>query len=181
MLCCKQLFMKALALFFAVQFCVVFGWTQTLDPNLSTINFEVSNFKFNTVEGSLSKLSGTVIFNPATPQKARFSVCIPVNTIKTGIEKRDEHLLTADFFDAENHPTICFESTKVEALESGYKATGTLTVRGVSKPIEILFTVAKNMLIGDFSLNRFNYNIGADTGTLTVGSEVKVHIVCVVN
>lgn len=170
--------MKQILIFIVLVSTSFLAQSQTINTADSKVEFEVSNFKFNTVEGSLSDLNGTVKFNKNAANEAYFKVCVPVNTIQTGIEKRDEHLLTADFFDADNYPNLCFESQSVTQTASGYLAKGILTIRGVSKQIELPFKVQNNALVGSFTINRFDYNVGADTGTLTVGSEVEVSIYC---
>lgn len=170
--------MKQIILFIALVSTSFLIQAQTLNTADSKVDFEVSNFKFNTVEGSLSDLNGTVRFKESAVTEAYFKVCVPVNTIQTGIVKRDEHLLTADFFDADNYPNLCFESQSVTKTENGYLAKGILTIRGVSKQIELPFKVQNNALIGSFTINRFDYNVGADAGTLTVGSDVKISIYC---
>jgi len=74
----------------------------------------------------------------ANPETSSFMVEIPVSSIDSGVPKFDEHLVSADFFDAENHPVITFKATDMKQIYTGRgKVTGDLTIKGVTKPITL--------------------------------------------
>src|SRR6187397_66277 len=95
---------------------------QTYTPvdSASTISFKIKNLGFNTT-GSFSGLAGTVTFTPDNPDGCSFDVHIDANTVNTGVEMRDNHLRSDDFFDVKNYPQIRFVSEKV----TGTKKNGT--------------------------------------------------------
>ncbi len=157
------------------------SFSQTIDGDNSKVSFTLKSFGFNTVNGSFSGMKGAINFQPDDLSSANFKVCIDANTINTGINKRDDHLKKEDFFDVANYPEICFVATQIEKTNEGYKTTGTLTMRGVEKTIEIPFTFKNNQLIGNFKVKRLDYKVGEGTGGLTVGKEIKIKIVCVLN
>ncbi len=165
------IFTIAIALGFSVQ-------AQEIDTENSRVEFEITKLGMLNVEGVMKGMHGTVDFDPAVPEKAKFNVCIKAATVETGIDKRDEHLRTEDFFYVEKYPEICIESLIVSKTESGYVTKAELTILEVTREIEIPFTYENNTLKGSFTLNRFDYNLGEDTGTVMAGSEVDVTIIC---
>ena len=104
-------------------------------------------------------------------------VCIDPATVNTGIEKRDEHLKTEDYFDIAKYPTICFESTNVSKTENGYIAKGNLTMHGVTKSVEINFAENNKVLTGSLKVNRTDFSIGGK-GSKMVGHDVNLKIIC---
>jgi polyisoprenoid-binding protein YceI len=90
------------------------------------------------VHGQFHKMSGSIQFEP--PDMAQFSVDAEIDaaTIYTGIQKRDDHLRSPDFFDVVNFPKILFKSTKVEAMSGNRgRVIGNLTIRGILRPITL--------------------------------------------
>jgi polyisoprenoid-binding protein YceI len=86
-----------------------------LDQNHTSVNFGVKHF-FNTVNGIFQKKEGTFNFDPKDLSDSKFTFKIPVASIDTNIEKRDKHLTSSDFFDAETYPYITFNSTKISNI-----------------------------------------------------------------
>src|SRR5580765_2782573 len=86
--------------------------TYNLDPNHSTIGFSVSHLVINNDHGKFNEFKGTVVVDDKAIKEAKGT--IEVKSIDTGIAKRDEHLRTPDFFDAQKYPTITFVSKKAE-------------------------------------------------------------------
>jgi polyisoprenoid-binding protein YceI len=110
--------------------------TYMLEPAHSRALFKVRHMMIANVRGEFSKVSGTVTLDPANPTTASISVEIAVDSINTHEPDRDNHLKSADFLDAANHPIIWFKSNRVEAEGgSAYKVTGDLTIRGVTKEV----------------------------------------------
>ena len=84
------------------------------------------------------KFDGKLELDSENPENSTLMVEIPTASIDSGVPKFDEHLVSADFFDAENHPTITFKSTDMKQLHTGTgRVTGDLTIKGVTKPITL--------------------------------------------
>lgn len=150
---------------------------QSINPDQSTVNFEVSNFGMGSVDGAFSGMKGNITFDANELSNATFEVCIDAKSIDTGNNKRDGHLKGEDFFDVEKYPTICFSSNEITKTKDGFKATGTLNMHGISKSEEIIFTYRDGIFTGDLTVNRKDYKIGPSGGFM-VGKEVKIQIVC---
>lgn len=106
-----------------------------IDPVHSQVGFSVKHMMVSTVRGRLGKLTGRLELDPKTPEKASFVVAADVSGIHTGEAKRDGHLRSADFFDAEKYPAITFKSNAVFPKGEGrYAASGDLTIRDVTRP-----------------------------------------------
>lgn len=107
-----------------------------IDPSHSQVGFAVKHMMISTVRGRLGKLTGKLDLDPAQADKADFELAVDVASIDTGDPKRDGHLRSADFFDAEKHPTITFKSNAIFAKGDGrYTASGDLTIRGTTRPV----------------------------------------------
>lgn len=117
--------------------------TYTIDPTHSIPVFSYSHFGFSSPQARFDDISGTVKLDPAK-KTGSVDVTIKVDSISTGVDKLDEHLESADFFDEDKYPTITFKSTalkfKGEALSS---ITGNLTIRDVTKPVTLKVTSFK--------------------------------------
>lgn len=110
--------------------------TWTIDQAHSAAHFAVRHMMVSTVRGDLGKITGTVTFDPKQPSAGSIEATIDVNGIDTREPARDTHLKSADFFDVGNFPTIAFKSRKIEpAAGGGFKVTGDLTMRGVTKEV----------------------------------------------
>lgn len=151
---------------------------QTINSSLSRVDFEISNFRVNTVEGFFSEMRGTVNFNEEELSTSNFDVCISTQSINTDNEKRDDHLRNEDFFDVEKFPTICYKSNEILKKGDGFITNGTLTIHGVTKEISFFFIKNDLLLEGSFKIKRLDFDLGKDTGTFTVGNEVSVKIKC---
>jgi polyisoprenoid-binding protein YceI len=96
---------------------------------------------FTNVRGMFHKPSGTVLLDEATPANSKVTATIDVNTISTGVEERDTHLKSPDFFDAARYPKITFVSTGfTRSSATAYAVTGELTMHGVTKPVTLAVT-----------------------------------------
>lgn len=162
------------------------SFAQSINKTESKIHFEVGSLWVRTVEGTISGFEGTVKFDPNNLAASNMNVTAKVATIKTDSDKRDEHLRTADFFDVEKYPTMRFQSTKIEKLvKGGYKLTGKLTIKDVTKDVSFPFTVAPaanggQLFTGEISIKRMDYNVGVDQSFFSVSNDIKVKIECVV-
>ncbi len=143
----------------------------------------------STVRGHFGKLTGTVRYDPASPAAASVQAEVDVSTIETRELKRDAHLKSPDFFDVAKHPTMTFQSTKVEPAGAGkLRAIGDLTIRGVTKqavfdveglsePIKdraglrMGATATAKISRKDFGMT---WNRVMEAGGVTVGDEVTI-------
>ena len=164
--------------------------TYTVDKVHSTALFTVRHL-MSKVTGKFTDLSGSIQIDHAKPETSSVEFAIKTASVDTSNSQRDEHLRSADFFDAAANPEITFKSTKVKSTsKDSYAVTGTLTLRGVSKEVTLPVTVLGegkdpmgNEKIGfevETSLNRKDYNIvwnkALDTGGYVLGDDVKVTV-----
>ena len=135
----------ALASALALVTAPAFAATYTLDPGHTQVVFSWNHFGYSNPTAQFRKIEGTLEFDAANPTKANVKVTIPLNSVNTNVEKLDEHLQAADFFDSAKYPDAVFKSTKVEkgASENQLKVTGDLSLHGVTKPVVLDVTVAK--------------------------------------
>jgi polyisoprenoid-binding protein YceI len=107
-----------------------------IDPTHSEIHFKVRHLMVSYVTGSFKQFSAEVKTKGEDISTAKVKFTADINSISTNNDQRDAHLRTGDFFDAENHPQLAFESDKLEKTDDeNYKLYGTLTIRGNSKKI----------------------------------------------
>lgn len=112
----------------------------TLDPENSSVGF-VCKHVLSKVRGMFPMPSGSVTLDEATPANSRINATIDASLVTTGVEERDSHLKSADFFNVAEHPTITFVSTSVTKTGgTSYTATGELAMHGVTKPVTLAFT-----------------------------------------
>ena len=142
-----------------------------IDNGHSTVGFSVPILNgLSKVRGKFTDFSITLNSDEKDITKSSVVVVIKPASIDTGIERRDSHLRSADFFDVEKFPEIKFESTRIEKRGKSFVAHGTLTVKGVSKEIALPFSITgsnkdatgKKMNIGysaRMTLNRRDYGI----------------------
>lgn len=107
-----------------------------LDPAHTEVGFTVRHF-VSKVAGRFNQFDGDVAIDPKDHTTLTFSAKIQTASIDTNNERRDGHLRSGDFFDAEKHPEISFQSKKVEKNGDKLKVTGDLTMRGVTKEITL--------------------------------------------
>jgi polyisoprenoid-binding protein YceI len=164
----------------------------TIDPIHTTVAFGVRHLMITNVHGVFERVSGSVRYDAAVPEASEIRVEIPVESVNTRAPQRDAHLRSADFFDAEQHPLITFQSTSVRTTgEDSLEVTGKLTMRGVTREI----VLAVNALAGvphDFSgqprigasataqLKRsdfgMTFNKVLETGGLGIADEVSLRL-----
>jgi len=111
--------------------------TYTFDVAHSNIGFTVRHF-FSKVPGHFTQYEGTILFDSQDLSKSVVNVTIEAASINTGVDKRDTHLKSPDFFDVEKFPKLTFVSNKVSQAGTGKaKVEGMLTIRGVSKAVTL--------------------------------------------
>jgi polyisoprenoid-binding protein YceI len=111
--------------------------TWVIDPVHSAVGFTVRHLGLAGVRGAFGQFSGEITVGE-DPLGAAVRAEIAVGSVNTLNEMRDGHLLAPDFFDAEAHPTVVFASTGVKQADGDeYVLTGDLTLRGVTRPLEL--------------------------------------------
>ncbi|MBI5167977.1 MAG: YceI family protein [Candidatus Eisenbacteria bacterium] len=109
--------------------------TYTVDKSHTEVGFDIRHF-FSKVHGRFNSFTAKIVFDEKTPANISVEASADANSIWTDNERRDGHLKSADFFDAEKFPVITFKSTKVVATgKNKYKITGDFTMHGVTKPV----------------------------------------------
>lgn len=173
--------MKFIINIFLVHLLSVSSFAQTINNSKSVVNFEIGNLGFNTVEGTFKKMTGEIKFDPADLSSASLDVCVDASTVDTKSKKRDDHLKNEDFFHIEKYANICFKSESVVKKGDEYVAKGKLTMHGVTKQVEILFTYSAKTFTGSLTVNRYDYKIGAQTSKFMVSEEAVIEIICAIN
>ena len=106
-----------------------------IDADHTVAHFSVRHMMINDVHGQFNKISGFINFDPSDITGTSMEIEIDAASIFTGVELRDNHLRSSDFFDVEKYPYILFKSTEVEEVGSNmFKVHGRLTLRGVEQP-----------------------------------------------
>jgi polyisoprenoid-binding protein YceI len=162
-----------------------------IDMTHSQIQFSVKHLGISTVTGKFSTFEGVLEFDPEAMGNGRVEVVIDAASIDTAVEKRDEHLRSADFFNVAEHPELRFESTSVETTEEGLIVRGDLTISGVTRPValEAVFSGRAvdpwgNSRVGfeaSTTINRKDFGLTwnkiLESGGLLVSEEVKISLV----
>lgn len=185
--------MNRLIRYFAVVFFAItfsYGGNYKLDKAHSSVGFEVTHMLVSTVTGNFSDFDTDFYFDKNNLEDSFIKATIRVASINTGIEKRDNHLRSDEFLNAKKYPEIFFKSDTIEKTKKGYVAKGILTIRDVSKAIELPFVVKGpvkdnrgNTRIGvsaSTTINRQDFGVKwnkvLDGGGLVVSNEVKINI-----
>ena len=164
-----------------------------LDSENSSVTFVCRHANFTNVRGMFQQPSGTVVLDEATPVNSEVNATIDAKSITTGVEERDTHLKSPDFFDAARNPVITFVSTSVtRSSDTAYSVTGNLTMRGVTKPVTLAVTASPpfqhygtirrgieattTVNRQDFGVGVAEWNVPAESGGLLIGNSVKITI-----
>ncbi|MBU1001862.1 MAG: YceI family protein [Proteobacteria bacterium] len=120
--------------------CQARSWS--IDDNHTQAAFSIRHVA-GKVLGFFNKFEGTIV-DPDMPGHGMIDVRIAVDSINTGVEQRDAHLKTADFFDSADNPQIHFTSAKIMAKGDGwFEAHGVLTIRGINRSMVLPFTLTE--------------------------------------
>jgi len=107
-----------------------------LDPTHSIAEFAVKHMMVSTVKGRFHNVAARIELNKDEPERSSVVAEVDVASVDTGLEMRDSHLRSDDFFSAERFPKITFRSNKVEpAAEDRWFVTGELTIRDVTREV----------------------------------------------
>lgn len=163
--------------------------TWIIDNSHSVAEFAIKHMMVSTTKGRFQDVSGTLEWDETNPAQSKVEAVIQVASITTNDEKRDGHLVSPEFFDVAQFPTINFNSTKVEKIDNNeYRVFGDLSIHGVTKPVILTveyngqgkspfghtvagFTATTKINRRDFGLE---WNIPLDAGGVLVGEDVKI-------
>ncbi len=159
--------------------------TYKLDAVHSSANFTVKHMSISTVHGRFTDVSGTILYDESAPEKSSVTAIIKTASVNTDNAQRDKHLATPDFFDSAKYPEIKFQSTSIRRAGDKYIAVGNLTIKDVTKQVEIPFTLAsgKGMkgesrlgIEGTLTINRYDFHVNYDPTGLGVSKEVNIEL-----
>ena len=165
--------------------------TWQIDTAHSQVTFSVRHMMVSTVKGQFNVVRGELFIDEAHPENSWVEAEADVASINTRDEKRDGHLRSPDFFDAEKYPLITFKSTKVESLGGNeYRVTGDLTMHGVTKAVTFdaeyqgqlkdLYGMQRAGLTVKTTINRkdfgLNWNVALESGGVLVSEKVAIEI-----
>jgi polyisoprenoid-binding protein YceI len=167
-----------------------FATTWTIDPDHSNVGFKVRHLMVSNVKGSFEKHTGVVEINDKDITKSKVEVSIDTSSINTNVQKRDEHLRSADFFDVAKYPAMTFVSKKVtKAGKDKLKVTGDLTLHGITRQVVLDVEGPSkeskdpwgNIRKGATATTKINrkdfglvWNAALETGGVAVGEEITI-------
>ena len=161
-----------------------------VDASHSSIGFSVKHMMVSKVRGSFGNYSADIEANETDLTGANIAFNIQVSSINTGSEDRDNHLRSADFFDAEAYPEIKFVANSITKKGDDYSITGDLTIKGITKPVTfdaeyggkgtnpwgvevVAFEAEATINREDFGLT---WNAALETGGVLVGKDIKIKL-----
>lgn len=164
--------------------------TWTIDKTHSNVDFEVKHLMISKVRGHFRDFNATLDIDEEQPERSRVSAEIDVASVDTGVEDRDNHLRSDDFFDAGQFPKIRFESKQVERSGDSFRLTGGLTIRDVTREVELegqfegriqdpwgkeraAFSATTEISRQDFNVR---WNQALETGGVVVSDNVKIRL-----
>lgn len=168
--------------------------TWTIDPDHTLVEFSARHMMIAKVKGRFADVEGTVEIDPDVPQNSTVEVEIDAASIDTRQEDRDAHLRSGDFLDVESHPTIRFESTRVEGDPTSagdeFTVVGDLTIRGETREVTLDatfeghgsdpwgneragFSASTSIDRREFGLT---WNQALETGGVLVGHEISISL-----
>ncbi len=163
----------------------------TLDPSHSEINFTVRHMMISNVRGRFEKFDVDLALDPDNPTVSQVVATIDANSINTRDEKRDAHLRSPDFLNADAFPTLVFKGRQVERVGShNARITGDLTIRDITRPVVLDaeyngmskspwgttsagFSASAKINRKDWDLT---WNVALESGGILVGEEIKIAI-----
>jgi polyisoprenoid-binding protein YceI len=157
-----------------------------IDPVHSSIGFSVTHLMVSQVTGQFDKFEGTISYDPGAVLDSKASAAVEVASVNTRDAKRDAHLRSADFFDADKFPAIKFVSKTITPSF----IVGDLTIKDVTKEVNIPITILGPVktpggamvigITGSFKINRQDYNVKwnktLDQGGVMVSDDVTINV-----
>ncbi len=166
--------------------------TWTIDPSHSRLGFVARHAMVTKVRGAFDDVAGTIVIDAANPTGSTAEVAVQLASVSTGSPDRDAHLRSADFFDVEveANKAMSFASTAVKRDGDEFVMLGDLTIKGVTRPLEIQleptgvatdpfgnvragFEGAAELSRKDFGLI---WNVALEAGGVLVSDKVKIQL-----
>jgi polyisoprenoid-binding protein YceI len=159
----------------------------TIDKNHTQVNFAITHMGVSTVRGSISGVTGTIVWDDKDPSKSSVEATMDASTVSTNNENRDKDLKSANFFNVEKFPTLTFKSTSVTGTAGNLKVVGDLTLAGVTKSVTLTVdgptAPQKGMggktvigLSATGTVKRNDFNFASKYSSLVLGDDVKFTI-----
>jgi len=163
----------------------------TIDTAHSRVGFVARHAMVTKVRGSFNEFEGSIHLDGVNPENSSGRVIIQAKSIDTRNSQRDDHLRSNDFLDMDNHAEVAFVSTAIKKDDkTTFTVVGDLTVRGVTKSVEIPFEYTGSAtdpfgnqrvgLEGSVTINRkdygVNWNAALETGGVLVSEKVTLEI-----
>ncbi len=181
----KKVLLIVFALVFSATSALAENWK--IDPDHSAANFAIQHMMIAKVRGAFPDIKGTLEFSDGKP--TTFNVIIAVDSLDTGVDKRDTHLKSGDFLEAAKYPNMTFVSSRITQTSKGFGAMGKLTVKGISRDATFIVTGLNDLrkdpwghtrLGGkaEITIDRRNFGVGwnqpIDGGGILIGNEVEI-------
>ncbi|TZF89073.1 YceI family protein [Cognatilysobacter lacus] len=157
-----------------------------IDANHTQVTATWTHFGFSHPSANFGQADGTIVYDARNVGASSVKVTLPLTGLDTHVTALDEHLRTADFFDAAKYPVITFNSTRVEAAgDRKLRVTGDLTVHGVTRPAVLdvslngagLHPMAKREAVGfDATTTIKRSDFGIANFIPNVSDEIRIHI-----
>lgn len=167
------------------------GGEYRIDPAHSVIGFAIRHYEISLVRGRFKDFSGTVRYDDADISKSSVEFTAKIESIDTGVDARNAHLRTADFFDTAKHPEMTFKSSSVERKgKDQFVLHGDFTLKGVTRQVSLPFNITGAIkdtqgntrfgVTAQTKIDRRDYGItwghALANGGLDVGNEVTIDI-----
>ena len=184
----KQILSLLVVAFLSVNTFAQTTTTWKADPAHTQVFFNITHLGIADIKGNFNEFESSIVAAKDDFSDAKYAITIQVPSINTGIEMRDDHLRSADFFDAEKYPTMTFKSTSSKKVsDKKYKVTGDLTFHGVTKPITLDVThrgtidhPQNGKTISGFTISgivkRSDYKLGPDFPEAVLSDDVKIEV-----
>ncbi len=167
-----------------------YAGTWQIDPSHSRLGFVARHAMVTKVRGSFTDFIGTITIDAAAPERSTAQVTVQLASVDTGSAERDAHVRSADFFDVVNNPEMTFQSTAVRQDGTDFVLTGDLTIKGVTRPLEIEleptgvvrdpFGNTRSGFAGEATLSRKDYgltwNVALESGGWLVSDKIKLEL-----
>jgi polyisoprenoid-binding protein YceI len=161
--------------------------TWTIDTNHAQTNFQIRHMGVSTVRGSISGVTGTIVWDSKDPSKSSVEATIDTSTVNTNNAGRDKDLKSANYFNVEKYPTMTFKSTSVSQANGKLQVVGDLRLAGVTKSVTLDVDgptapqkgMGGKMVIGLSAtgmVKRSDFNFAPKMPSMALGDEVKITI-----
>jgi polyisoprenoid-binding protein YceI len=164
--------------------------TWTIDAAHSRLGFSAKHAMVTTVRGSFKDFEGTLVLDGADPAQSSATVTIQTASFDSGVADRDGHVRGTDFLDVESFPTLTFTSTKVVQDGDEYIVTGDLTIKGVTRAVDLKLEFEgsqkdpwgndRSGFSGETTISRkdfgLTWNVALDKGGVLVSDKIKIQL-----